>query len=226
MKTLQGNLDFYLIRTSRGPFHLKLNTQGPSHIHIPEGKLLLRCWRKVGLPLQSKSGNQLSSADDMGWTDLSSCCFTEIDVPLDWDRCRRESLDFRKGCQAPCCIWCRTWDGYGANAGKCASSWVDFGYTNLFFIPEVTSLFFSSCNSVVGDSIEFHQGNRGSLRVWLGTRNFSACHAGELGLILRWVGSVMSFLELWQAPGIYSRVTAGMAIWNSGLFSDVITPSS
>ena len=47
--------------------------------------------------------------------------------------------------------------------GKCASSCVDLGYTNLFCIPEVTSVFFSSCDRVVGDSLQFHQRNRGSL---------------------------------------------------------------
>ena len=83
MKSLQGYLDFYLIRVSRGPFHLKHKTQGPSHIHIPKGKLLLRCLWKDGLPLQSKPGNQLSSPDDMGCPGPSTCCFTEIDIPID-----------------------------------------------------------------------------------------------------------------------------------------------
>ena len=83
MKTLQGNLVFILIRASRGPFRLKNKTQGPSHIHIPKGKLLSRCLWKEGLPLQSKTGNQLSSPDHMGRPDVSSCCFTEIDVPID-----------------------------------------------------------------------------------------------------------------------------------------------
>ena len=83
MNPLQGNLDFFLIRESRGPFRLKHITQVPSHIHIPKGKLILRCLWKDGLPLQSKTGNQLSSPDDMGCPDLSSCCFTEIDVPID-----------------------------------------------------------------------------------------------------------------------------------------------
>ena len=49
--------------------------------------------------------------------------------------------------------------------GKCASSFVDLAYTNLFCIPEVTSVFFSCCDSVLGDSLQFHQGNRGSLRL-------------------------------------------------------------
>ena len=83
MKTLQGNLDFFLIKASRGPFRLKHKTQGPSHIHIPKGKLLLGCLWKDGLPLLSKTGNQLSSPDDMGCLGFSSCCFTEIDVPID-----------------------------------------------------------------------------------------------------------------------------------------------
>ena len=34
----------------------------------------------------------------------------------------------------------------------------------------------------------------------------------------------MDFLELWQEPQLYSRVTAGMAIRNSSLFNDVRTP--
>ena len=44
---------------------LEAYTQGPSHIHIPKGKLLLRRLWKDGLPLHSKTGNQLSSPDDM-----------------------------------------------------------------------------------------------------------------------------------------------------------------
>ena len=49
--------------------------------------------------------------------------------------------------------------------GKLASSQFDLGYTELFCVPEVTSVFFSSYDSVVGESLEFIQGNCGSLRV-------------------------------------------------------------
>ena len=49
--------------------------------------------------------------------------------------------------------------------GKWASSHVDLGYTELFCIPEVTSVFFSFCDSVLGDSLVFLQANRGSLHV-------------------------------------------------------------
>ena len=36
---------------------------------------------------------------------------------------------------------------------KLASSQFDLAHTDLFCIPEVTSVFFSSCDSVVGDSL-------------------------------------------------------------------------
>ena len=105
--------------------------------------------------------------------------------------------------------------------GKCASPWVDLRYTNQFCVPEETSVFFSSCDSLVGDSLVLNQANRRSLCVWLGKRNCSACNAGESGLISwRW-GSLMGFLELRQEPGVYSRVTAGMSIRNSSLFIEV-----
>ena len=41
--------------------------------------------------------------------------------------------------------------------GKLASSQIDFGYTDQFCIPAVTSVFFWSCDNVVGDSLEFNQ---------------------------------------------------------------------
>ena len=63
--------------------------------------------------------------------------------------------------------------------GKLASSQFDLEHTDLFCIPEVTSVFFSSCDSVVGDSLEFNQANRGSLYVWLGKCSCFACNAGE-----------------------------------------------
>ena len=49
--------------------------------------------------------------------------------------------------------------------GKWASPRVDLGYTELFCIPEVTSVFISSCDDFLGDSLVIHQENQGSLRV-------------------------------------------------------------
>ena len=49
--------------------------------------------------------------------------------------------------------------------GKLASSQIDLGHTDLFCVPEVTSVFSSFCDSLVGDSLEFNQANGGSLFV-------------------------------------------------------------
>ena len=54
---------------------------------------------------------------------------------------------------------------WGQCKGKVASSPFDLGHTDLFCVPEVTSVFFSSCDSVVGDSLEFNEANRCSLQV-------------------------------------------------------------
>ena len=43
--------------------------------------------------------------------------------------------------------------------GNWASSCGDFGYTEVFCIPELTSEFISSCDSVLGDSLVFYQEN-------------------------------------------------------------------
>ena len=51
-KPLQGNPTLFLVRESWYPLHLRHQTQGPSHIPIAEGQLLLRCLWKVGLPFQ------------------------------------------------------------------------------------------------------------------------------------------------------------------------------
>ena len=49
--------------------------------------------------------------------------------------------------------------------GILASFQFDFGYTEVFCVPGLTSVLFSSCDSVFGDSLEFNQANRGSLCV-------------------------------------------------------------
>ena len=108
--------------------------------------------------------------------------------------------------------------------GKLASSQFDFGYTEQFCIPGVISVSFSSCDSVVGDSLEFSQANRGSLRILLGKRNCSGNSAGKSALISQRGESLMGFLELLQEPGVYNRVTTGMSIRNWSLFSEVRIP--
>ena len=108
--------------------------------------------------------------------------------------------------------------------GKWDASCVDFGYTNLFCISELTSEFTSSCDSVLGESLNFYQENWGSLPLWFETLDCSAPNGGKSSLISQRGVCVMGFLEFRQEPGVYSRVTAGMGIRNSTLFSEVRTP--
>ena len=93
--------------------------------------------------------------------------------------------------------------------GKLASSQFDLGYTEQFSIPGVTSVFFLYCDSVGGDSLEFNQTNRGSLRVLLGKRNCSGHNAGESGLISRREECLMGFLELRPEPGYILELRRG-----------------
>ena len=57
----------------------------------------------------------------------------------------------------------------------------------------------------------------------IGKTQSSACNAGESGPISWRGGSLMDFLELRQARGLYSRVATGMHILNGSLFSEVRT---
>ena len=58
-------LAFFRVRASWSPFHLRQQTQRPDNMPIAEETLLLKCLWKVGIPLQSKPGSQLSSRDNL-----------------------------------------------------------------------------------------------------------------------------------------------------------------
>ena len=51
-KPLQGNPTFFRVKESRYPLHVSQQIQGPPHIPIAEGRILLRCLWKVALPVQ------------------------------------------------------------------------------------------------------------------------------------------------------------------------------
>ena len=51
IKPLRGNATFFQVRASRYKLHVRQQIQGPSHILIAEGRLLLRCLWEGGLPL-------------------------------------------------------------------------------------------------------------------------------------------------------------------------------
>ena len=110
-KPLQGNPAFFRVRASWCPFHLRQQSQVPSHIPIAEGNILLRCLWKFGLPLQMKPRNHLSSRDDLECMELSSSCCAEIFVPLDlrWVSQGISGVAKRKSSQMLCLMWNAGW---------------------------------------------------------------------------------------------------------------------
>ena len=97
------------------------------------GNLHLRCLWKVGSPLQSKTGNQLSYCDDMGCMELSSSCCTEINIHIDLRRVSQgNSVGVLK--QVKPLVMCAVEHGMAMEPmkGKWASSRGSLGYSELF----------------------------------------------------------------------------------------------
>ena len=88
---------------------------------------------------------------------------------------------------------------------KLASSQFDLAHTDLLGIPEVTSVFFSSCDCVVGDSLEFNPANR----------HFLMCLIGKTQLLCMQCRGIGPHLVARGKSHGVSRVVAGT--W--GIFS-------
>ena len=115
-KQLQGKPAFFWVRSSRRQFHLTQKTKSPSHIPISEGRLLLSCLWQVGLPLQSKTGNHSHPEMIWGAQSIPQAALLKLMILYTWEGCLRESLEFPKGSQDTCSVWCGSRDGYGDNA--------------------------------------------------------------------------------------------------------------
>ena len=104
--------------------------------------------------------------------------------------------------------------------GKLASCQFDLGHTDLFCVPEVTSVFFSSYDTVWGLSSVQSSKSR-LLMCLIGKTQLLCMQCRGIRPNLVATGKSHGFLELQQAPGVYSRVTTGMPILNGSLFSEV-----
>ena len=74
------------------------------------------CLWKVGLPLQSKTGNHSHPQKIWAARKIPQATLLKLMILYTWDGFLRESLEFPKGSQATCSVWCGPWNGYGANA--------------------------------------------------------------------------------------------------------------
>ena len=70
-KPLQGNRAFFWVRASRGRFHLRQKTQGPSHIPTAGWKLLLRCLWEAGTDVHKDRDSALI----LGWYGVHGALF-------------------------------------------------------------------------------------------------------------------------------------------------------
>ena len=75
------------------------------------------------------------------------------------DGCLRETLSFLQGVKLLVLyfVHCRMF--MEPMQGKLDSSQFDLRNPELFCVPEVSSEFFSFCDSVAGDYLEFHEAN-------------------------------------------------------------------
>ena len=74
------------------------------------------CLWKVGLPLQSKTGNHSHPEMTWGARNIAQPALLKLMILYTWDVCLSESLEVPKGSQATCSVWCGSRGGYGANA--------------------------------------------------------------------------------------------------------------
>ena len=142
-----------------------------------------------------------------------------------WDGCLRESLVVPKGSQATYSVRRGSRGGYGANAREIGLIsiwfWVHREIFHSWGDIIVLLILWQCCWGLSGV-----QSSKSKLLTffWLGKINCSGHNARESGLISQRGESLMGILELWQEPGIYSRVTVVMSIRNWSLFSEVRTP--
>ena len=100
-KPLQGNPNFFLVRASQYSLQVRQQIQGPSHIPIAEGRLLLRCCGNVAYLFNRILGIS-SPRDDMECMELSSSSCAKISVLIDLKRVSQGISVVAKGTQATC----------------------------------------------------------------------------------------------------------------------------
>ena len=196
---------FFWVRVSRGPLYLRQKTQSCSHIPISEGRLLLSCFWKAGLPLQLKTGNHSHPQTKWGAQKFPQADLMKLMILYNWDGFLRESLEFPKGSQDTCSVWWRLRYGYGANAR-------DFGLISIWFGEHLSIL------RSWGDI-------RVRLLLWQVSCGFSSVPSGKSRFLTSLIGNMELFSTKCRGIGPHlagrgkshgiSRVAAGT--W--GIFS-------
>ena len=213
-KALQGNTAFFWVRASRGPFQLRQKTQSRSHIPISEGRLLLRCLWKAGLPLLSKNGNHSHPKMIWGARNIPKAALLKLMILYTWEGCLRESLEVPKWSQATCSVWCGSRGAYGANARETGLIsiwfWVHRAILHSWGAIRVLLVLWQCCWALSG----VQSSKLRLLTCLIGKTQLLWTQCEGIGPHLAARGKSHGFFELRQEPGVYSRVTAGMSIQN------------
>ena len=224
LKPLQGNMAFFWVRASRGPFHLRQKTQSHSHIPISEGRLLLRFLWKVGLPLQSKTGNHSHPEMISGARYIPQAALLKFMILYTWDGCLRESLEVPKWSQATSSVLCGWRGGYGANAREIGIIsvwfWVHWAILHSWADISVLLVLWQCCWGLSGV-----QSSKSRLLM---------CLIGKMQLLWKQCRGIGPHLAERGKAHVFSRVVggtwhifssySGMSIRNWSLFSEVRTP--
>ena len=222
-KPLQGN------RPSFESGHFGVHSawgrkQSPSHIPIAEGSLLLRSLCKVGLPVQSKTGNHSHPETVWGVGNYPQADLLKLMFLYTWDSCLRETLEFPKGSQATCFVWCGWWDVYVANAKVIGliSIWFGVNRAILRSSGEISVLpVLRQCSW----GLSGVQRSKLSLLPYLiGKTQLLFMQSRGIGPHLSLRGKYHGFSRVTSEPGVYAGVTAEISIRNLRWFSEVRTP--
>ena len=116
-----------------------MQIHGPSHIPIAETRLTYRCFWKVGIPLESKQGISSNLKMILGTRSFSQFAVLKLVFLQTWDGVNGETLKLIKGRQSTCLFDGKCGMALNPMRGNQASSRVDFGYTENFHVPPVTS---------------------------------------------------------------------------------------
>ena len=140
------------------------------------------------------------------------------------DGCLNESLEFYKGSQATCSVWCGLRDIYRDNARDIDLISICFGVHRaiLHAWGDISVLLVLWQCSWGFSGV---QSSRSRLLTCLIRKTEMLCTQCREPALISWRGgSLMGFLELRQELGVYSPVKTGMYIRNWSLFSEVRTP--
>ena len=206
------------IRPSFESGHLSVHSTWGSKLRVTLTYLLLReasswgaCGKLAYLFIQSQG---ITSHLEMIWDTWSfpRVAVLKLVFLLNWDGCLRVSLEFPKGSQATCHVWCGTQNGSRANT-------VESGFISSWF--GVHWCISHSCGDI-SVLLDLYQCSWGLSGVPSNKSRLLTCLMGNMELLCTQCRGIGPHLMARGMSHGFSRVTVGIILQNS--FSKVRTP--